>query len=51
MRLFPEFVEQLHKGIIYHEGDRHVETHSAESWNGAFVKSTPKYFPINWNTS
>jgi hypothetical protein len=38
----PELVEQLHEGIINHEGDGHVEAHPAQTRHRTLVESAGK---------
>lgn len=40
--LLPHTVEQFHEAIIYHEGDGHVQTHTAQPGHGPFVKPESK---------
>ena len=39
MGLLPHSVEELHEGVVDHEGDGNVQAHAAETGDGALVET------------
>lgn len=38
LNLFPNFVKQVHKRIVDHEGNRHIQTHATQTRHRALVE-------------
>jgi hypothetical protein len=36
--LLPEFIKELHEGIINHESNGYVQANSTQTWNSSFVE-------------